>query len=29
MEKDKVNTFDVSGMENTQRENSEADSVSK
>ncbi|XP_024903456.1 transcription factor TFIIIB component B'' homolog isoform X5 [Pteropus alecto] len=28
MEKDKVNTFDVSGMENTQRENSEADSVS-
>ncbi|XP_036081300.1 transcription factor TFIIIB component B'' homolog isoform X4 [Rousettus aegyptiacus] len=28
MEKDKVNTFDVSGMENTQREHSEANSVS-
>lgn len=29
MEKDKVNTLDVSGMENTERENPEAETVSK
>lgn len=29
MEKDKMNSFDISGMENTERENSEADTVSK
>ncbi|XP_044123450.1 transcription factor TFIIIB component B'' homolog [Neovison vison] len=28
MEKDKVNTLDISGMENTERENSEAETVS-
>ncbi|KAK1345201.1 hypothetical protein QTO34_013911 [Cnephaeus nilssonii] len=28
MEKDKMNSFDISGMENTEKENSEADTVS-
>ena len=29
MEKDKVNTLDISGMDKTERENPEAETVSK